>query len=236
MLHSRNLAGGGYHRETYDSLARSLAERGGVFIAKPSVGTCSGAGVRLMNSESSTPEILSKELKKLGSNWVAQGLVSQHPLLAKLNASSCNIVRVNTLRVGGGIEVLNSTVRFGIPGSLTDVSHDGNRELFFVIGVSPEGVLSEIVYDNYGNRSASEDHGIASGSVLPGYRDMVALACDAHKELHRFDLVGFDIAIDGSSTPILIEYNLTAPGISYYQYVHGPFFGDYFEDVLSRCV
>lgn len=227
---------GGYRCETYESLARLLIERGKPFIAKPSVGTGCGSGVFLMNSESSTPESLSEELRRLGDNWVAQGFVSQHPLLAKLNSSSCNIVRVNTLRSGGKVEVLNSTIRFGIPGSLTDVSHDGDRELFYVIGVSPEGVLSETVFDNYGNRSALEDYGIASGSVLPGYRDMVALVRDAHEGLHRFDLVGFDIAIDESSAPVMIEYNLAAPGISYYQYAHGPFFGDYFEDVLARCV
>ena len=97
-------------------------------------------------------------------------------------------------------------------------------------------MLSDTVFDNHGNRSALKNYGIASGSVLPGYRDMVALARDAHERLHRFDLVGFDIAIDESSTPILIEYNLAAPGITYYQYAHGPFFGDCLEDVLARCV
>lgn len=55
----------------------------------------------------------------------------------------------------------------------------------------------------------------------------------AHLKLDHFDIVGWDVTVDDKENVVLVEYNIKRPGTVFYQYAHGPFFGEVTEQVLS---
>lgn len=95
----------------------SEVERLGTVFVKPSMGSYQGIGAFKLNlSEADSPENLAKALSGSGDNYVIQELVSQHGAFASLNGSSVNIIRVNTVRLGGGLSIeCDRTVRHPRP-------------------------------------------------------------------------------------------------------------------------
>lgn len=225
-----------YEPVTAERALEILCETSSMMIVKPSKSRGQGAGVSKFEVEGQTGDTILEMCRKRGDNCVFQEPVRQSRQLAALNKDSVNIMRINSLRLGDEIHTLNVTIRFGIPGLLTDVGKDKNgKEVLNLLGIDKAGNMMDKVFHNEGDSEPVENYGFKAGTHLEGIEDAVALTKAVHKRLHHFDFVGFDVTIDENNRPLLIEANLAWAGIYAYQFVHGPLFGEHLPAVLDYC-
>lgn len=223
-----------YEQINVNEVLNTLKSTAPKLIIKPSRGPGCGFGVSMIETCSLNEESLSDYKKKLRNNFLFQIPIRQSKQLSGLNRSSVNILRVNSLHLDNEIIILNTTIRFGIDGSCTDVGRDSNgEEVLNLLGVDKSGHIMDKVFHYDGSSTPIEQYGLKPGTELIGYDKVISLSIEAHKRLHHFDFVGFDITIDENHNPVLIEANLGQPGIFAYQYVHGPLFGKYLSRVIS---
>lgn len=206
-----------------------------VFV-KPSLGTSCGRGAfKLDMRDVDGLDGLKEVLSESGPNCVVQELVQQNEVLASLNESSLNIIRMSSVRLGGEPFLANATIRFGIPGSATDVAFTNGEEILRLIGLDGKGAMRDFFCDQNGYRGGVSEIGVSGGTLAPGFEKAWEMCAGMHRRLHHFGLVGFDVAIDREGEPVAIEANLRYPGVVAYQYANGPFFGERTEEVLGWC-
>lgn len=213
-----------------------LREHPAVFV-KPSLDSSQGRGafkLKLHDAHSSSE--LEAALAASGRDYVVQELIEQNEVLASFNPDSVNIIRMNTVRLGGDPWLANATVRFSVPGQVTDVCYIDGVEITRVAGLGTDGRLRGFCCDQDGKRFGLGELGVAEDAAIPGYDKAVKLCLDMHRRMHHFGLVAFDVAIDKDGEPIIIEFNLNTPGAVLYQYVNGPFFGERTEEVIEWCI
>ena len=202
-------------------------------IIKPSDGL-EGRGVEIVKVIDLDFDSLKAKLLSYGRNYVIQEVIEQHDSLAAYNISSVNPIRVMTLRLGGKIHFLHATLRFGSPGSHTDMSFVDGKEIGHVCAINKDGIVSKEWYDMDGKRTSFSDFGITRQEIIPNFNRIIETAIAVHSGLHHFDFVGFDFTVNKQQEPIMIEYNVYWPGIIIPQYCHGPLFGDLTEELLSE--
>lgn len=163
---------------------------------------------------------------------ICQEEIEQHSELSRLNPSSVNTVRIMTLLFQGQVHALSSVVRMGIDGSKTDNASSGG----IVCGIKPNGQLKNVAFDTLANQYPCHPQGTAFESVtIPNYDECVALVTILAQRFSSVSrLISWDIAIDQSGRPLLIECNLTFGELDFHQYCNGPIFGDLTEDVLKE--
>ena len=217
-----------YKEISCDDFERILREEKRV-IVKPSDGY-EGRGVEIWDTHD--VDLKTKLIHKARS-YVVQEVLMQHESLSKLNESSVNPIRVMTLRLNGKIKYLHSIVRFGIPGSITDVNFKNGKEIIQACSVSSEGIINPYYYDANGLKWQREET-MGGNQVLqiPNFDKVIQLALEIHEGLYHFDLVGSDITVDRNGNPIMIEFNIGSPGPIFPQYCNGPLFGDYTEELI----
>ena len=205
----------------------------GKVLVKPSDGL-EGRGVEIWKKEefgNCYTEIKSR-LLEYSKNYVIQEVIEQHEVLGKLNNSSVNPIRIMTLRINGSIVYLHSTVRFGMPGKITDVSFENGKELVQIASVDSKGVIGQKYYLANGKAKLFSCTGITDELVIPNFEKVIKLGINIHEGLPYFDLVGSDITVDQYGEPMMIEFNVFWPGITFPQLCNGPLFGQYTDEIL----
>ena len=219
----------------WDAAYEIIKTRRAVF-AKPSVESARGIGAfKLDTSEVISPKDLKARFSKLDENFVVQEVVEQHEMLSRFNSSSVNIMRLNSVRLGGEPFLANASVRFGVKGEVTDVAYINGVETANVVGINGDGQLKDFYCNQDGLRRPVTDIGFVSGDAIPGFADVVECCSSIHRRMHHFGIVAFDMTVDKAGKPLVIETNLTFPGAVFYQYANGPFFGDRTEEVIEWC-
>lgn len=218
-----------YRLVNRDFLANNIIERKEGVIVKPSFGL-EGRGVQFWKELNL--EELKSNLLHFGNNFVIQEPIKQHSSLAAYNYSSVNPIRVMTLRLNGKIHYLHSTLRFGTPGSITDINFVDNKEVASVCAISDRGEVATVFYDLDGHKESITKVGIDFANKIPDFQKVIDMALFVHSGLHHFDLIGCDISVTSDGEPVLIEYNVYWPGIIIPQFCHGPLFGDLTEEVM----
>ena len=187
--------------------AIELLQQRKMFIIKPTVNTSGGKGVKLVNDVSD--EDVQSLLREYGDNWIAQEIVEQSAETAQFNDTSLNTFRITTLFINGRVTTQSIIFKTGSTGSVVDNLSSGG----VLIGVSKDGELR-----NFGiNNEFCKCDKTASGMTLNG--------------------VGWDVALDISGQPIVIEANLINPGILFEQLaITTPIFGERTEEVVQYVV
>ena len=200
-------------------------------IIKPTVETANGDGVDLLQSRDC--EELRRIFNEYGLNFIVQEKVQQHPGLSVLNPTSLNTYRIFTYRTLEGHYVLLpfQFVRFGSLGSIKDNTSGGGQHA----ALSNDGFVSDQVFKfkSFHVGSLYEMKGLKDYQV-PMFAESCDMALKMHPRLPYFDFVGWDISVDISGKPVFIEFNLL-PSVEGPQLFAGPMFGDYLEEVISRC-
>ena len=226
-----NMAGVYYDDEyriiTREEAARRCAEYRR-FLIKPSIDSGEGRLIRFYDEcDPMSAEQILKEFDTFGCNFLAQEVVSQHPVMAAFNPSSLNTVRIVSFLFEGNVHILSAIVRFGGNGSRIDNVGAGG----FACGILPGGHLKPLAVNKDCDWLDRTSSGIVFGEVtVPGFDKAAALAKKLHPRLAHFKLVGWDFGITPDAEPVLIEFN-TVPGQN--QYECGPTFGDLTERVLE---
>lgn len=200
-------------------------------IIKPTVGSFCGAGVDLLHKEDDILSVFEKYKK----DFIVQELIIQHPEIAKFNKSSVNVIRYNTLFIDSEVHPLSATLRIGAEGAINDNSILSDGSGMIVVNIDPDGKLDEVGYYSNG-KCVSESHSgvLFKGSVIPNFQKVTETVVNMHKQMAHFGFIGFDVAIDIDETPVIMEYNVFAPGVIYYQYTGGPLFGQFTQKIAEQ--
>lgn len=201
-------------------------------IVKPSIDSGCGVGIGLIQS-GSTKEKIEEEFKTRGSDFIVQERLLQSRQMSKLSESSLNTIRIMTYRSrNDGIIVINSTIRMGGGSSFIDNASGGGG----FCHIYEDGMIDSKVFRyKTMEKTTLEDFRGVQPFVIPNYDSVKILVTNLHSRLPYFDLVGWDIAIDGNECPTFIEMNLSAEG-GFAQMSNGPIFGQYLEEVMSRTL
>lgn len=174
-----------------------------------------GNGVKLLSVANGKTNIDGKTIgevfKQYKHNFLIQERVKQHKDIAALNPTSVNTMRILTYRSDMEVLVIYSVIRIGRSGQVIDNQCAGGISTT----ITKEGKLGKAAFGGYSEDNVLKtDTGIAlEGYQLPSYDKAIEFVKRLHFKLPYFNIVGWDVSIEESGEPILIEFN-THPGLS----------------------
>lgn len=208
---------------------RRIKDRGlDSVIIKQTLDTNSGHGVRkypISSPEDVREALLASDMH----NFIIQEPIKQHPFFAQFNDTSVNVIRFNTWRNEDEVVIFSPCLRFGCSGSVTDVSYVDGVQIISAAGINKDGVVDDVYWTNRNEKKPLK----IENKEVPMWQEMCRLVKGCHMYLDYFDIVAWDITIDYNNQIICVEYNLEEPGSIVYQYIHGPFLGDYTDEFLA---
>jgi hypothetical protein len=141
--------------------------------------------------------------------YIFQPLLRQRPEVEALNGPAVGALRVVTLRVSAGPEVLYTVLKMPPAGAMFDGA--ANRRTNAMALVDPGSGLILRAQDMGRMAPAALEAAPATGQdlagvVLPDVAEAVALACELHRHFPTHGVLGFDVAltVDG---PCVTEVN-----------------------------
>ncbi|WP_133966417.1 sugar-transfer associated ATP-grasp domain-containing protein [Eubacterium limosum] len=198
------------------------------FLIKPSIDSGEGRLIVFINPKIEDKEALLKEFDNMGANYIVQETVSQHAVLAKLNPSSLNTIRVVSFLYEGKVHILSSILRMGASGARIDNVGAGG----FACPIREDGALNEFGVNRKSEWKAENQHGIKFSDVkVPSFDKIIEIIKNKHKMLAHFKIIGWDFSVDTGGKPVFIEYNV-CPGSN--QITCGPTFGELTDSVLEE--
>lgn len=182
--------------------ALSRLEAGKTYVIKPDEGR-QGLGVTF-----TTAEQVAEELGKVPGNCIVQPLIEQHPDIARINASSVNTLRVLTFLdpESGELRILNQFLRLGREGQRTDNVSTGG----YFVGVDGDGWMDGHLRDPVcvSIGSIHPDSGVdVKGGRIPNFGAVRKLCLDAHRRIPYLRFIGWDVCIQASGDPVILEWN-----------------------------
>lgn len=210
--------------------AESKMNQYDALVIKPTVFTNTGKGVRLLKP----PFQIDKLINEYKRDFVIQLPLRQHAEMAKLNESSVNTIRFNTVLLDGKANVMSCFVKVGQTGQFAD--NNGKKRYFIGIN-SDDGTMKDYAINHDMVRFSTIPSGFDfANKAIPSYEKACEMVCRAHKQLAHFGLAFWDVCIREDGEPCIVEVNLTAPDSAIAQAAAGPFFGKYAEQVMEYVV
>lgn len=178
-----------------------------------------GEGVRKVVRTEFDPE----KLSRLG-DFVVQSPIKQHPFFTRFTPDSVATVRIMTLKAPAERAKHKASILFLGRDGATIVTRDALK-----IPVDDQGTLQEraMVDATWESFAAHPDSHLAfSGERIPGFHGAIAMCEKLHDENPYALLIGWDVAIDRSGAPVLMEWNQIWGGIALSEASLGPCFSD----------
>ncbi len=199
-------------------------------VVKPAIDSGSGSRVAFLDIERLTSFVPAN--LHAHSDWIVQRPIVQHEVMAGLNASSVNSLRVVTIRAGTEVSVISSFAKIGTRGVRVDNVSAGS----IAVGIEADGRLRPCGYDfAFGRSTSHPDHGYAYGDVvIPSYASVLQTCVGLHSRVPDLDLLSWDVAVGRGGTPIVIEVNIHRQDVNITQLCNGPVFSPYIDAVLAR--
>ena len=210
--------------------AVDLLKTKGEYIIKPALDTMQGVGVEkivLGDDQKEQENQIMGSFAKQKKDFIAQEVLKQHQDVARLNPSSINCCRVTTIYINGKFN--SSTIcKIGKKGGFRD-----NWNSSYLVGVSKEGILNDVAYDDKINKVYCTDNGIKIGGFqLPKFKEMLEMVESYHKKYFpNCGMIGWDVFVDNHDQIRCIEMNITIPGFVGEQLCCGTFFEEFADDI-----
>lgn len=204
------------------------------FFVKEAAESCGGHGVALFSGEGANEECKAFLLNTGGGDVVIQKRIEQHSVIASLNPTSVNTIRILSLLRNGEVKIYSRVLRMGVNGAYVDNASSGG----ITCGIQPNGQLNATGYFADGRKSdVHPTSGVRfSEIIVPG----IVRACELIKKLHvivpQFQLISWDVAIDQKEEPILIEMNASYGELDFHQLNNGPLFGNDTEEIIAEVL
>lgn len=215
--------------------ACALISNIGVCFAKPSIGTDSGRGCEvycLVNgTDTKSGKTSGMLLKDLGKNFTIQERLVCHESIRKIYDGSVNMFRIMTYRWKNQIIVAPIIMRIGRGGSYLDNAHAGGM----FIALSDDGTLHKTAFTEFKEEFVEHPD---SKLKFEGYRiPLLPNVVDAVKRMHyslpAIGVINWDMTLDESGQPVLIEANVNGGSIWLFQMAHGcGVFGERTPEIL----
>lgn len=214
--------------------AVELLEKQDEFVIKPSIDSYGGSNVRKIDFKGLDNGEKAKQIKELllqyNINFVVQEVVKQHKETACFNPESLNTFRICSLFLNGKLSILTRLLRCGQNGSMVDNGFAGG----IMIPIYADGRLAKQGLDHVFKRYEKSSNGIVfEGRCIENYPKLEHFIEKYYKLFPTCSLIAWDLAIDETGEPLMIEVNLASPGITEEQVSIGPFFGDRTEEVID---
>lgn len=215
-------------KKRFDYLLEKTEQK---IILKPSCeGTGQGRGIKLYRKEDfdELTELFYRSNKVL-PDIIAQEFVDVHENLKQLNPNSANTHKILTCRIGSEIKYLMGRLRIAPPGEFNEIGG-------FFTGIMKNGKLKTPLMDSAYKKHYTID-GIntdLTNFVIPGFKKSIETCLQLHRRLLHFNVVTWDMTINKSGNPVLIEFNTKSQGIAEFQVANGPLFGEYTEQLLEK--
>ena len=208
---------------TSDNAYKIINDAGAAFFKK-SVESEAGYGVYYFNKAGNIGNI-SSIAAKIGDNIIVQRPIKQSPVLAKINTSSVNTIRMlSMLNRDGSVKIYSSILRMGVNGSCVDNASSGG----ITCGIMSDGRLKDRAFTAKGVRfDRHPDSKICFDTVvIPNFGSICEMVRKAHPQLANFRLLSWDIALGQDNEPILLEINMRFGQLDFHQLNNGPVFGE----------
>lgn len=167
------------------------------YFAKPIDGMC-GKGAAIMEGNRFA-ELLSS------GEWVIEEIVEQVREMSIFNDTSVNTVRLPTFYHNGKFTPLAPFLRTGRKGSLVD--NGGAGGVFAAIDEKTGTVISDGLDENNKSYTVHPDSSVKfSGFQLPQWKELLAIAEEAHKKLSDQRYIAWDFAFTPKGW-VMIEAN-----------------------------
>lgn len=204
-------------------------------VIKPSLDSGNGQNVvsfLIHNNKTNYNNLSVKELfNKYKKDFIVQKVVNQNEISKSLNPSSLNTLRVLSYLNHTGVHILSTIMRIGKKGVFTDNFESGG----IGCGVDNNGMLKEYGYFENGTRTTKTDNGVLLKDFkVPSYNIILKQIEEMHLLIPYFRLISWDIGIDHSGMPLLIEYNTYHQGVTVHQLANGPLFGPFVDEILTQ--
>lgn len=212
--------------------ALAMAREQGEVICKVAKFSMGGSGILVWNAVSDDENKLLSFLNNT-DYVVCQQMLKQHPVMASLNPTSLNTMRIMTLVFNNQVHVIASMMRMGPKGSRVDNASKGGA----VVGILPTGQLKNVGWDGTGLRYDihPQGHMRFESVTIPKYQECVDLVTRLATRFCTISrMISWDVAIDENENPVLMEFNVSFSGTASVQMTNGPLFGDLTEDVLKE--
>jgi len=207
----------------------------GLCFAKPSVGTCSGEGCRLLNIKDgidiNSNNTIEQILKSFGKNFLIQEKITCHKTIAKIYPSSVNTFRVMTYRWKDQICVAPIIMRIGRNGNVVDNAHAGG----IFIAINNDGTLHKKAFTEFKDEFITHpDTNIKfEGYKIEGFEKVIEAVKKLHVLVPNIGVINWDMTIDEAGIPNLIEANINGGSIWLFQMAHGQgVFGEKTAEIL----
>lgn len=202
-------------------------------IIKPTIDSSWGENVRVLQVKNGLTNIgdltISEIFEKYSMNFIIQEKIVQHNVLASLNPSSVNTIRVITYRTNEKIELVYAVLRIGRLNQVIDNITAGGMS----VKINENGVLGEFGFGmvKEGKFKNTDNGIILKNYELTGFNEVIKTAKEMHSLVPYLDFIGWDFSIDEIGKPVFIELN-RSPDLS--QSSNGPAFGSFTEEILNK--
>ena len=146
-------------------------------------------------------------LAHTGSEFVIESYLEQHQIMAQLNPTSVNTIRVWVREDDEDVSAVGALVRIGAAGKLTDNTSSGG--LCATVDLSNGTIGAARFLDGrhiYHTKHPGHGSDI-QGVTIPHWQDALALACETVRCFPMIKFSGLDVAI-GTEGPCIIELNV----------------------------
>lgn len=206
-------------------------------LYKPAMDSCQGKGIEFFTQENKSTLIEAFKdcsIFHLATDFVIQLAVSQSKETSIYNPTSLNCMRITTLNLNGKVTVCSRALKCGSKGSAVDNIGTGKRGV--IIGINPDGTLRKFGFYGNGEMTYSHNGVTFQGRCIGSYKLIEDTAIELHKLNDKCKLIGWDLALDTDNRPVLIEANVSFPGISFEQMCSGPIFGERTYEVIQYII
>lgn len=171
------------------------------------------------------------ELLEAREGWLLEEFLPQHPVLAAINPSSVNTLRIWVLEQHGEFRAHHALLRVGRAGSQVDNTSSGGFACPIQLD-SGRLLAAPNLADPHSPITHHPDHGFALvGCQLPFWQESLALGCKALSVFPKMRFAGLDVAITPAG-PCMIELNVFPDRISALRWDLP--LKDFFEPVLCN--
>ncbi len=218
-------------QKEFESLFGSIGEA----FVKPSVGSNSGLGCRVVNMQNGVDTLSGKNLIQiihgLGMDFIVQKRLHSHPLIAALYPHSVNTFRIVTYRWKEEILHARILLKIGCGGKNVENAHAGG----IFIAVEDNGTLHATAFTEFNKQfhQHPDTHIVFKDYKIPHVNKLIAAAKEMHALLPQIGIYHWDFVLGEDGEPVLMEANTGTGGIGSIQMAHGKgLFGDKTAEIL----
>lgn len=196
-------------------------------VVKPSVDSYGGKNIFFIKNKDELKEVLPQF-----DNLVIQEKLSQHEAISAIYKDSINSVRVCLYRSpeDGQVNFLSATMRFGVNGSLDNLSSGGiacfikENGCFDDYAVDIEAVK---VYEHPNTKFVFKD------VKVPYFDELVITSLQIGLKAIKVGIISLDMCLTNTNKWICLETNLLGQSISFPQHAGNPFFREFTDEIID---